>query len=75
MELPSSVTGPIDGVIEFIYSFGPILENTVILGEFVTSNKSKKIELSLENRTIYGVSNRPHYENSCFALDLQSLSF
>ena len=45
MELPSSVTGPIDGVIEFVYSFGPLLENTVILGEFVTSNKSRTIRI------------------------------
>ena len=32
MELPSSITGPIDGLLEFIYSFGPSVETTVVLG-------------------------------------------
>lgn len=31
MELPSSITGPIDGLLEFIYSFGPSVETTVVL--------------------------------------------
>ena len=35
MELPSAVTGAIDGAIEFIYSFGPLVEHTVVLGKFI----------------------------------------
>jgi len=31
MPLPLSVTGPLDGALEFIYSFGPIFEHTVVL--------------------------------------------
>ena len=35
MELPSAVTGAIDGAIEFIYSFGPLVEHTVVLGKSI----------------------------------------
>eukprot|EP00536_Pseudo-nitzschia_multiseries_P002511 jgi/Psemu1/283768/fgenesh1_pg.34_\ len=31
MELPSVITGVIDGLIEFVYSFGPVCEKTVVL--------------------------------------------
>jgi len=31
MELPSSVTDVVDGALDFIYSFGPLVENTVVL--------------------------------------------
>jgi len=31
MELPSAITGPVDAAIEFIYSFGPLVEHTVVL--------------------------------------------
>lgn len=38
MELPSAVTAPIDGALEFIYSFGPLVEYTVVLvPDFVNS--------------------------------------
>ena len=33
MELPSSVTDVVDGALDFIYSFGPLVENTVVLGK------------------------------------------
>ena len=33
MELPSSITGVVDGALEFIYSFGPLVQNTVVLGK------------------------------------------
>ena len=32
IELPVGVTTVIDGAIEFVYSFGPIAEKTVVLG-------------------------------------------
>lgn len=35
MEFPSSLVGPVDGFIEFVYSFGPLAEKTLILGEFM----------------------------------------
>lgn len=31
MELPSAITGPVDAAIDFIYSFGPLVEHTVVL--------------------------------------------
>mmetsp|Transcript_11181 Transcript_11181/g.32286 ORF Transcript_11181/g.32286 Transcript_11181/m.32286 type:complete len:500 (-) Transcript_11181:1675-3174(-) len=31
MELPSAITGSIDALLEFIYSFGPVCEKTVVL--------------------------------------------
>eukprot|EP00531_Pseudo-nitzschia_arenysensis_P003672 CAMPEP_0116131462 /NCGR_PEP_ID=MMETSP0329-20121206/9017_1 /TAXON_ID=697910 /ORGANISM="Pseudo-nitzschia arenysensis, Strain B593" /LENGTH=499 /DNA_ID=CAMNT_0003625891 /DNA_START=102 /DNA_END=1601 /DNA_ORIENTATION=+ len=38
MELTPAVTGAIDGAIEFIYSFGPLVENTVVLvPDFLTA--------------------------------------
>ncbi len=35
MEFPAALVGPIDGFIEFVYSFGPLAEKTLVLGELV----------------------------------------
>ena len=35
MEFPPSLVAPIDGLLEFIYSFGPLVEPSVVLGKFV----------------------------------------
>ena len=32
MEFPAALVGPVDGFIEFVYSFGPLAEKTLILG-------------------------------------------
>ena len=41
MEFPPALAAPIDGVLEFIYSFGPSVEHTVVLGEFTVSNTER----------------------------------
>ena len=35
MEFPAALVGPVDGFIEFVYSFGPLAEKTLILGELM----------------------------------------
>ena len=45
MELPPAITGPTDGAIDFIYSFGSIFEHTVVLGKLL--NLMKKITVAL----------------------------
>mmetsp|Transcript_7387 Transcript_7387/g.18062 ORF Transcript_7387/g.18062 Transcript_7387/m.18062 type:complete len:498 (+) Transcript_7387:235-1728(+) len=35
MALPPAITGPIDGLIDFVYSFGPIFEYTLVVPDFV----------------------------------------
>ena len=47
MELPSAITGPVDAAIEFIYSFGPLVEHTVVLGKSFQSNEMKEYLMSL----------------------------
>jgi hypothetical protein len=73
MELPSAVTGPVDAAIEFIYSFGPLVEHTVVLGKSFQSNKMKENLMCrrhwLATRSAFGSWNRQP-TNSCHFADL-----
>jgi hypothetical protein len=43
MELPEALTSVIDGSIQFIYSFQPLAEQTLVLGTLPVSNISSSI--------------------------------
>ena len=47
MELPSAVTAPIDGALEFIYSFGPLVEYTVVLGKLSQFKNRMRLDAPL----------------------------
>ena len=51
MEVPTTITGPIDGAIDFVYSLGTFFEHTVVLGKIL--NSRKKMHLSSLTRTIH----------------------
>ena len=44
MEVPTTITGPIDGAIDFVYSLGTFFEHTVVLGKLL--NLIKKITVA-----------------------------
>lgn len=46
MDLPPAVTSLIDGAIEFVYSFGPMFECTVVLGKLFLLNDEEGLGFS-----------------------------